>query len=77
MTIQTAPILDFEMLQQELVKVWKLLPEIIGPEEFIEKDINECAHKIMEGLIYDYWRIETQPKRGDEPYKLNYTLAEA
>ena len=77
MIIDTAPILDFETLQLELVKVWKLLPEIIGPEEFIGKDINECANKIMEGLIYDYWRQANHPKDSDKRYRLNYTLAEA
>tara|TARA_R100000742_G_C4246276_1_gene65177 strand:+ start:155 stop:385 length:231 start_codon:yes stop_codon:yes gene_type:complete len=76
MTIESAPILDLETLQHELAKVWKLLPDIIDPEEFIEEDINECANKIMEGLIYDYWKQATDDEATNK-FQLNYTLAEA
>jgi len=71
---QDAPLLDLETLQYEVSRVWKVLPDIIGKEEFVDEDINECVHKIFEALIYDYARDKALQTPGEI---LNYKLAES
>ena len=73
---QSAPILDFETLQYELVKVWKVLPSLMPKSEYINQDINECAQEIFEHMIYDWWK-EVNHKRGEYAPSLNYKLGEA
>tara|TARA_B100000287_G_scaffold187794_1_gene177604 strand:- start:295 stop:519 length:225 start_codon:yes stop_codon:yes gene_type:complete len=71
---QDAPLLDLETLQYEVSRVWKVLPDIIGKEEFVNEDINECVYRIFEALIYDYARDRAMKIPGEV---LNYKLAEA
>tara|TARA_R100000005_G_C4977541_1_gene188415 strand:+ start:37 stop:267 length:231 start_codon:yes stop_codon:yes gene_type:complete len=73
---QSAPILDFETLQYEMTKLWKVLPAIMPKSEYINQDINACVHEIFEHMIYDYWK-EVNHKRGDKAAILNYKLGEA
>tara|TARA_R110002020_G_scaffold21575_8_gene73366 strand:+ start:16611 stop:16859 length:249 start_codon:yes stop_codon:yes gene_type:complete len=73
---QSAPILDFETLQYELSKVWKVLPALMPKSEYINQDINECVQEIFEHMIYDYWK-EVNNKRGKKAEMLNYKLGEA
>jgi len=73
--IQTSvqPILDYEVLQLEVAKAWKVLPDKIGKELFINQDINQTVQSIFEVLIYDY----AVAKETGHKSELNYRLAEA
>ena len=72
-----APILDFDIIQYELIKLWKILPDVIDlKKEFINADINACAQEIFEHMIFDYWK-ELNHMRSENEQVLNYKLAEA
>ena len=73
---QSAPILDFETLQYEMVKLWKVLPAIMPKSEYVQQDINECVQAIFAHMIYDYWK-EINHKRSEHAGTLNYKLGEA
>ena len=67
------PILDCEILQLEVARAWKLLPEKIGKELFIGQDINQTVQSILEALILDYGFANGSGYRSE----LNYSMAEA
>ena len=73
--IQTSvlPILDYEILQLEVAKAWKILPKKIGNELFINEDINVTVQSIFEALIFDYAKAKGTGQKSE----LNYRLAEA
>tara|TARA_B100001113_G_scaffold159298_1_gene130250 strand:- start:473 stop:691 length:219 start_codon:yes stop_codon:yes gene_type:complete len=67
------PILDYEILQLEVARAWKLLPEKIGKELFIGQDINETVQSILKALILDYAIANGSGYKSE----LNYSMAEA
>ena len=67
------PILDYEILQLEVARAWKLLPEKIGKELFIGQDINKTVQSILEALILDYAIANGSGYKSE----LNYSMAEA
>ena len=67
------PILDYEILQLEVARTWKLLPEKIGKELFIGQDINETVQSILKALILDYVIANGSGYKSE----LNYSMAEA
>tara|TARA_R100001510_G_C7646180_1_gene203490 strand:+ start:67 stop:318 length:252 start_codon:yes stop_codon:yes gene_type:complete len=74
---QAAPILDFGIIQNELIKLWKILPDVVElKKEFATTDINACAQEILEHMIFDYWQ-EVNNMRSEKYPALNYKLAEA
>mgnify|MGYP003681843342 CR=1 FL=1 len=71
---QDAPLLDLGTLQYEISKVWKVLPDIMGKEAFVDEDINECVNEVFKALIYDYAANKALKNSGEI---LNYKLAES
>tara|TARA_R100000008_G_C3441133_1_gene94471 strand:- start:119 stop:340 length:222 start_codon:yes stop_codon:yes gene_type:complete len=70
---QSRTILDYEVLQHEIAKAWKVLPSKVGQDLFINQDINDTVNSIFEILIYDYAMAKKQGLK----IELNYELAEA
>tara|TARA_A100001011_G_scaffold81695_2_gene85036 strand:- start:102 stop:326 length:225 start_codon:yes stop_codon:yes gene_type:complete len=72
-TSEVQPILDYEVLQLEVARAWKILPEKIGKELFIGQDINQTVQSILEALVFDYAMALGAGHKKD----LNYSMAEA